>query len=242
MARAYCTLDQVKRLLRTANKKIRTSEAYKELGYDQSNTGTVRLSSVTFLDSYSGHERFTVTFSDSTNFEVSGEDTGYLGTGSIGSTFSCSFFTIAPSSWSGVPQASDLVFFISDSDVSVDDANAFIVDASNFINNRLGEIFGDSTNIPWEADLTVRIPGGLEFAAIRLSAYYIYTSALAGTIFDQEAPVEVAWHIEAEKAIDAFLEWYNKESKTGAPRWRSRTTLFNKVGIDGLEEGEVDVT
>jgi len=241
MARAYCTLEDVRRLLRTANKKIKFSEAYQELGYNSGNTGTVRLSDVSFVDSYAGHERYTLTFSDSTSFEVNGEESGYLGIGGRGSTFTCNHFSIAPSFWSGTPDADDSVFFISDSNVSVDDAEAFIGDASDYIRNRLGEVFGDSTNIPWEADLTIQIPSGIKFAATRLAAYYIYTACLAGTIFDQQAPVEVAWHEEAEKALDAFINWYEKESQVGSPRWRSRDTLFNKLGINGIEEGEIDL-
>jgi hypothetical protein len=241
MARDYCTLANIKRLLRTANRKINTSEAYKELGYNADNIGDIKLIDVTIEESYVGHERFTATFSDSTSFVVSGEESGYLGTGNIGSLFSCSRFSIPSTFWTGDPETADVVYFVSDSDVSTDDAEEYIVDASNFIRNKLGELFGDSTNIPWETDLTLDIPDGLVFASIRLAAYYIFTSAIAGTVIDQESPV-IYWYKEGLQAIEDFLAWYKKETQVGAPRWRSREVLFTEIGISGLEEDVIDVT
>jgi hypothetical protein len=215
--------------------------------YNAVNNGSIRLGGATFLDSYVGHERFEISFSNSLNFEVSGEDVGYIGIGTNDEEFSCQFFSISPSDWSGIAQQGDTVFFTSNSDVSVNDATAFIDDAGNYIENRLGTLFGDSTNIPWNEDPTIQIPGGLGFAAIRLAAYYIYTAAIAGTIIDQEAPVEVAWNRAAEKAIDAFIEWYRSEAQISSPRWRSRGTLFDQLGISGVDEtdtgrsGEIDL-
>jgi hypothetical protein len=234
MARAYCTAAQVKRLLRTATKKIKSSEAYRDLSYNTGNSGTVRLGSVTFLDSYVGDERFDITFSDSTAFEVVGEEIGNLGSGTVGVTFSCAFFTIAPGNWSGVAQAGDVVYFISNSNISNDDIGEFITDSGNYINNRLGILFGDSTNIPWEADLTLGIPGGLQFAAIRLTAHDIFSTILAGEDIDQESPV-YDWYRRAEKAIDDFIKWYQTEGFTGLARWRSRETIFKEIGISGQE-------
>lgn len=241
MARDYCDLTNVKRLLRTANRKINTSEAYKDLGYNSDNVGTIILTAVTIEESYADHERFTATFSDSTSFVVSGEESGYLGTGSIGSLFSCSRFSIDSTSWTGTPGSNDVVYFVSDSDVSTDDAEAYIGDASNFIRNKLGELFGDSTNIPWETELTLAIPDGLVFAAIRLAAYYIFSSAMAGTVINQEAPI-IYWYREGLQAIDDFLAWYKKETQAGSPRWRSREVLFKEIGISGLEEDVIDLT
>ena len=234
MARAYCTSDQVKRLLRTATKKVKSSESYRDLSYNSGNSGTVRLSAVTFLDSYVGDERFDITFSDSTAFEVVGENIGNLGSGTVGEAFTCAYFTIAIASWSGVAQADDVVYFISNSNISNDDIDDFILDSSNYINNRLGVLWGDSTNIPWEADLAVVIPGGLEFAAIRLTAYDIFSAILAGEDIDQESPV-YDWYVRAEKAIDDFILWYQNEGFTGTARWRSRPTIFKEIGISGYD-------
>ena len=245
MARAYCTATQVKRLLRTATKKVKTSESYRDLSYNSDNSGSIRLGAVSFLDSYVGDERFDITFSDATSFEVVGETIGNLGTGTRNATFSCAYFTIASSDWTGVAQANDIVYFISNSNISNDDVDGFIDDATNYINNRLGVVFGDSTNIPWEADLTIAIPGGLQFAAIRLTAYDIFSSILAGEDIDQESPV-YEWLRRAEKAIDDFILWYQKEGFTGTARWRSREVLFKDLGIDGLDtqnyDGELDVS
>lgn len=245
MARAYCTSASVKRLLRTATKKVKSSESYRDLSYNTGNSGTIRLGSISFLDSYVGDERFDITFSDATSFEIVGEDIGNLGTGTRNADFSCDFFTIASSAWSGVAQADDVVYFISNSNISNDDITGFIQDASNYINNRLGVVFGDSTNIPWEADLNVSIPGGLQFAAIRLTAHDIFSSIIAGEDIDQESPV-YEWYRRAEKAIDDFIAWYQKEGFTGVARWRSRDVLFKDLGIDGYDTqnyaGELDVS
>jgi hypothetical protein len=238
MARAYCTLDQVKRLLRTAYKKVKTSEAYKNLGWNSDNTGTVRLTAITFKSSYVGSERFTITFSDSTSFEVIGDEIGYLGAGTTNALFDCSYFTIGTGNWTGTPDSGDSVYFESNSNISTDDANDFIEDACNFIRNKLGFIFSDSTNIPWEADLSVPVPDGIEFAAIRFAAYDIYASVIAGMEIDQEAPV-VMWYKLAMDALVAFIKWWEKEEQIGAPQWRSRDLVVGtQIGIDG--EGETD--
>jgi hypothetical protein len=245
MARAYCTADEVKRLLRTATKKVKTSESYRELGFNSGNQGTVRLSAVTFYDDYVGDERFTITFSDSTNFTVEGEIIGYLGVGSIGVQFDCDYFVISPSDWTGTAQADDVVFFISNSNVSNEDLDGFIGDTSDYINNRLGVIFGDSTNIPWEWDWSIDIPGGLRYAAIRLTAYDIFSSVLAGEDIDQDSPV-YNWYKRGEKAIDDFIAWYQTEGIVGTPQWRTVGVIFKEIGIGGLDpkifDGEIDTT
>jgi hypothetical protein len=245
MARAYCTATQVKRLLRTATQKVKTSESYRDLSYNSGNSGSIRLGAVSFLDSYVGNERFDITFSDATSFEVVGETSGVIGTGTRNSTFSCAYFTIASSDWSGVAQVDDVVYFISNSNVSNDDIVGFIDDATNYINNRLGVVFGDSTHIPWAFDYSVGIPGGLQFAAIRFTAYDIFSSVIAGEDIDQESPV-YEWLRRAEKAIDDFINWYQKEGFTGTARWRSRDVIFKEIGIEGYDvqnySPEIDVT
>ena len=234
MAVDYCTADQVKRLLRTATKKVRASESYRELGYNSGNQGTVRLADVTFEDDYVGIERFEITFSDATNFEVVGETSGYLGSGSIGVDFICDYFYIEPDDWTGVAQDSDVVYFVSDSNVSNDDIDGYIEDSSNYINNRLGIVFGDSTNIPWEEDWSLEIPGGLVFAAIRLTAHDIFSSVLAGENIDQESPV-YDWYRRGEKAIDDFIAWYQLEGIVGLPQWRTVDAIFKEIGIYGYD-------
>lgn len=215
------------------------------MSYNSANTGSIRLGSVDFLDSYVGDERFDITFSDATSFDVVGEITGNLGAGTRDSDFSCAYFTIASSEWTGIAQSGDVVYFISNSNISNDDLEGFIDDATNYINNRLGVVFGDSTNIPWEIDYAVDIPGGLQFAAIRLSAYDVFSSVLAGEDIDNESPV-YEWLKRAEKAIDDFILWYQKEGFTGVARWRSREVLFKDLGIEGLDTqnytGEMDVS
>jgi len=232
MARPYCELVDVKRLLRTAAKKVKTSEAYRDLGYDTNNSGTVRLTAVSFLDSYVGVERFEIIFqADSTNFEVTGEDIGYLGSGNIGSEFSCQYFTISPLQWEGTPEEGDIVYFVSNSNISVDDANEFILDQSIYINNYIGKTFGDTTNLEWEEDLGAEQPEILKYACTYRSAFYIFISVYAGAELDG-SPV-TQWRSTAESAIKLYIANRDNEGIQSVPRWKSRQILANTLGVDG---------
>jgi len=231
MARPYCILADVQRLLRTAAKKVKTSEAYRDLGYDTSNDGTVRLLAVSLLDSYLGVERFEVTFSDSTNFEVTGEDIGFLGSGDMFSEFECSYFTISPSQWQGVPTDGDIVYFVSNSNISVDDAELFILDQSVYINNYIGKTFGDTTNLEWEQDLNADQPEILKYACTYRTAYYIFISVYAGVEIDGNPVAQ--WKSTAESAIKLYISNRDNEKIQGLPRWKSRHALANTLGIDG---------
>lgn len=239
MARAYCTLDEVKRVLRTAAKKVRTSEAYRNLDYNRDNNGSVRLKGVTILDSYVGSERFEIEFSDTTNFEVTGEEAGFLGTGSMLSDFTCSYFTISPSQWQGVASAGDRVSFITNSNISTDDATAFVNGVSKWINNQLGVPYADSTNIPWEADLAISIPDPLNYAAIYRSAYEIFSSIFAGAELDDTPVAE--WKRIADEVVSKYVQWYEEEQTESSPRWMSREIFYDELGISGVGKGLMNV-
>jgi len=239
MARAYCTLDEVKRVLRTAAKKVRTSEAYRNLDYNRDNSGDVRLKAITLLDSYVGSERFEIEFSDSTSFEVTGEDAGFLGTGSMLSDFSCSYFTISPSQWQGAALSGDRVSFITNSNISTDDATQFVNGVAKWINNQLGVPYADSTNIPWEADLTVAIPDPLNYAAIYRSAYEIFSSIFAGAELENTPVTE--WKNIADNAVNKYVQWYEEEQTESTPRWMSREIFFDELGITNVGKGLMNV-
>jgi len=232
MARAYCTVSDIRRLFRTATKKVKLSENYRKLEYNTGNGGTVRLAAVTFADSYVGFERFTVTFSDSTAFEVSGEDIGVIGSGTTEADYSCDYFTLLSASWSGTPQALDTYYFESNSNVSVDDVTAWIVDTSDYIRNKLANVFGgDTTAILWEDDLTINVPGGIRYACIRRTAYEIFCSILHGN--EEDDDMVAVWRKQADDALRDFIGWWEKEAQQCAPRWQSRRNsnlLFKELG------------
>ena len=240
MARPYCTIEDVRRILRTATKKVRTSESYRELNYDRNNTGTVRLTAVDFLDSYAGTERFELEFSDSLNFEAVGEETGYLGAGDMSSTFVCTKFTVSPSYWRGTPVTGDIVFFTSDSNISVNDANGFIDGVGAWINNGLGAAYGDTTNIPWEADYGIAVPDALKYVAEYRAACEIFRSVYAGSELD-ESPVET-WCGSAGKTLAEFVDWKETDGAQSSPRWISRDTFAKNLGVAGEGDGVMDVT
>jgi hypothetical protein len=241
MARPYCTVEDVRRILRSAQKKVRTSEAYRELGYNIGNAGTIRLNAITFQESYAGTERFEIAFSGSTSFEVTGETLGYLGIGDTGSIFTTSQFAIDSTNWSGSAVNGDIVYFTSCSNISTDDVEAFIDGVSGgFINNTLGTIYGDSTNIPWEADYNVSVPEVLKYVAEFKSACEIFRSVYAGSELD-ESPVE-SWCLTAKNALQEFIAWYEEANVESLPRWRSHDTLINTYGVEGEFEGAIDKT
>ena len=146
MARTYCDIDQVKRLLRTGGTreaKVRFSEAYRDLKPDEDNRGNVSLSGLAFSDAWAGHEDFTFEFTDSTSFDVVGNVVGALGNGTIQASFiSADRFTVVASNWEGVAEIGDKWYISSISDISNDDGDEFITDNSKRINGMLEKTFG----------------------------------------------------------------------------------------------------
>jgi len=233
-------LADAKRVLRSVGvreSKIRFSEAYKELGPDQANLGSVSLSGATFLSSFADHEQFTFAFTDSTSFDVVGDVTGTIGSGNTLELFTATGrFEVPIANWSGVAQAEDRVYITSNSDISDDDGENFIEDISKKINGELRRIFGDITTLTFmDSTSTETIPDDIQYAASRLTAYEIFTSVHAGVSIDEESPVR-GWRKAAEESIEGYIS-----STPGVgPRWRSRDGLFTKIGVADVGEGEID--
>jgi len=240
---AYCSLDEVRRLLSVQEQKIKFSEAYQRLEWNTSNKGNGRLTGFIISDDYQGHERMSVTFSDSTNFTMMGEKIGYLGDGSRLDPFTSldGMFTIEADKWTGEPQVADEFSFTTISNVSNSNARLFMTDALDRINGKFRVVYGDSTNIPFY-DESYALPGEIRVAGMMLSACSIFKAAFVGA--SQESMPVVDWCEEWEDIIDAFIEDLLKSLK-GAPGWRSKPAHIVDTGIEGVEEGligESDVT
>lgn len=240
MSRLYCTLSEVKRVLRSVGvkeSKIRFSDAYKELSAESDNVGTVSLSGVTFLSSFADHESFEFTFTDSTSFDVVGDVTGTIGSGERTSEFTATGrFTVPVANWSGVSQSGDVCNITSNSDISDDDGEGFVEDASKKINGKLRKVFGDLSSLSFtDSTSTDTIPDEIEYACSRLAAYEIFTSVNAGVSIDEVSPVG-QWRKMAEESVDDYT---SSVPKTG-PRWRSRDGLLTEVGVKGVGEGLID--
>ena len=240
MARVYCTLDQVKRLLRTSGEreaKVRFSEAYRDLKADEDNTGTISLSGVTFKDSWSGHEDFTFTFTDSTSFDVVGNVVGALGSGTIQSSFTSSGrFTVAASQWSGVANVGDKWYISSISDISNDDGDDFITDNTKRINAKLETAFGSLSNVNFYSSPSVSVPDAIEYACIRYTAYDIWNSVYSGQIPPgEESPVEM-WKRDAKEILEDYIA-----GRGVGPKWRSRDSLVTDLGVAGVGDGIIEI-
>ena len=240
MARLYCNLDQVKRLLRaggTREAKVRFSDAYRDLKSDESNQGNITLSGVAFSDTWAGHEDFTFEFMDSTSFDVVGNVVGSLGNGTIQSNFvSADRFTVASVIWGNIAEVGDKWYISSISDISDDDGDSFIEDNSKRINAKLEKVFGSLSSVDFCASPSVAIPDAVEFACIRYTAYDIWNSIYSGQIPPgEDSPVEI-WKNAADEAINNYTYGHGS-----GPRWRSRDSLVTELGVEGVGDGTIDI-
>jgi hypothetical protein len=237
--REYCDLDSVKRILRSQTpitSKVKFSSSYKALKANENNVGSIQLSGVTFSSSYSGHEDFTFTFTDSTSFEVSSDIFGYLTNGSTISLLNISgTFSVPIGNWSGSAESGDEINISSDSDISDDDAEEFITDARRYINAQLENAFGSLDDLPFISDQSKDIPEGIIYACQRYASYEIWNSIFSGANSDEESPVE-RWKTMADNAVSIYLK-----GKGVAPRWNSRNGLITKIGVPGVGDGEINI-
>jgi len=239
MLRVYCSLSDVKRLLRSVSNresKIRFSEAYRNLQADNSNNGTIALSGVIFNDSFADHENYTFTFTDSTSFDVIGDLVGNIGSGNKLDSFEAEERFIVPSAnWSGEALPGDKYYITSASDVSNDDGHAFIVDSTKRINARLEKIYGVLDSCAFYDSTSEEIPDAINFACVRYTAYDIFNSVFAGVSPDDISPVR-RWKIAAEDTLDEFLTGHGK-----GPIWKSRPVMVTELGTAGVSTGIVDL-
>lgn len=242
MARSYSDLDTVKRLLRSIGamkeSKVRFSEAYKDLKPDTANSGNISLSGVTFSSAWAGHENFTFSFTDATSFDVVGDIVGSIGSGTTQANFSSTDrFTVSLSNWIGAAEIGDKWYIRANSDMSDDDGDAFISDASEYINSILSRKFDGISEIPFYSDVTVEVPGDVAFACARLAAYEIWNSVFAGLIPPgEDSPVE-HWKKSAIEALDSYIAGHGS-----GPRWKSRDSLITEVGVEGVGEGIIEIS
>jgi hypothetical protein len=240
MARIYCNIDQVKRLLRTGGTreaKVRFSDAYRDLKSDEDNQGDISLSGIVFNSAWAGHEDFTFEFTDSTSFDVIGNVIGSLGNGTIQSSFvSADRFTVSADKWNNVAEIGDKWYISSISDISDDDGDEFITDNCKRINAKLEKTFGSLSSIDFYSSPAVSVPDAIEFACIRYTAYDIWNSIYSGQIPPgEDSPVEV-W----KKAADEAMENYTYGHGSG-PRWKSRDSLVTELGVDGIGDGVIEI-
>lgn len=261
----YVPFSDVDRILSTGEKRIGFSDSWKNLKAGR-NTGDIMLDALTIFPTYAGHQRFTITFSDATNFSVTVSkdrtiEPTNIGSGIVGSDFTSTDETlfIPSSGWSGTAVANDTITFETDSAMSITDAMEFIREAEYFVDAIL------EANLPYQLtkDLYHRfnynsVPKAIRFATSRFAAFFIYTTiyneqqfpGMPSSIHDITVPLLKrsedlsTWPKQAMLALHKFIEKYESffdpesgEGRTTSPRWWSSDTLFDGQGVYGVGEG-----
>lgn len=251
---AYCDLDDVKRLLRVLSVsgntqyKVRFSDSYTVPKAYSTNTGTGILKGVgVALDTYAGSELWHITFTSTTAFTLyrgDGTDTSD-GSGTTSSSFTSTsgIITITAAQWSGTFVSGDQYKFRTDSNISNDDGDEFIVDADAIVDGMLSE-FLDEDYIPY-----IATNDSIKRASIYYSASIIFTSVFSNLNTDQVPTLVRRWYNQGRSFARLFLESIEakkifKYSRYG--RFVSHEPLIENIGIKevaGIEglKGEVDV-
>lgn len=263
----YCTFEDVKRILRSSAKATRIQFAsYKNLRQGKNNTSSVRLKEVTFSQEYSGEEKFTITFTSTTEFKVEVGERKDLALRNIGTGDTATDFVsddnnlrIDSASWIDTPAAiNDTIEFNSESHMSIADAIRFIQDAEVLCD----VIIEENIRFATEARENLRfqrssVPKAVKAAAARFAAFFIWT-----TIYNEQAIPNVSntinditqgstrrsdlssWATQAMRYLEGFIkkytDFFDPESGTpvnGGPRWSATDSLFDAVGVAYVGEG-----
>jgi len=198
--------------------------------------GSIALGEVTFDNSFAGHETFTFGFTDSTSFSVEGNIVGNLGVGTTQAKFtSRNRFSVITSNWSGIAQTGDEYYITASSDISDEDGEDFITDATRMMNAYLERKYGSLDDVDFYNDTSIVVPEAIQFACIRYAAFDIFNSIHAGISIEGESPVE-RWKIQAEETFSEYLSGHGK-----GPVWKSRASTITELGIEGVKDGVIDI-
>ena len=251
---AYCSLDDVKRLLSVLSNasgnnqyKIRFSDAYEIPKSFSSNTGTGMLLGISDIaTSYAGSEYWWIEFSSGTAFTLyRGEDNNSPdGTGSTSASFTSTsgVITIGTDMWAGTPQTGDKFKFRTDSNISSDDADEFINDADAIIEGRLHELIDTD-----ELDFSV-VPVLISRASMYQSANMIFAAVFSNLNTEDIPPAIRRYSTISSDMVKTYLgslSGVRIRKAVKAPRFISREPIFVKVGIaeaQGVEDlpGEIE--
>jgi|GEM_PF-2163375 len=250
----YCTLDDIKRLLRVLENagdtqyKIRLSSSHDLPQAYSGNTGTGVLIDVEISSDYAGGEFWKAKFTSGTAFTLyRGEDENSPdGSGTISSNFisTSGIVTISTAQWSGTPITGDQFKFRTTSNMSDDDAEYFIEDADDMINGLLTK-FISSTYVPF----TGVVPNLIKKASMYYASNLIFSSIFSTLNTEQIPTIIRGWFNFGKNLINIYLETIggaNIFKYSTYARYVSRKPLFDKIGVSeaagvlGLY-GEIDV-
>lgn len=248
--------------------KVKFSNALSALGPDTRNKGTILLASsgITMDSAYCGKNiRFEFRFSnpaDLTQYQLwkqavtdGPKNMLYIGTGStvLPSTFA-GMFTIAPAGWSGAALLDDLIILITDSNMSLDDADATMNDIEAAIDDRLRReaiIISDEGTIPTDLYFVLNPPVPRQ---ITVSASYAFCYRIVNDLMkagrslklpsakeeavDDDFSLAYQWKKEADKALNDYIATYIIQKAGNAPRWSGWAPLQSAIGIKNQGDGE----
>jgi hypothetical protein len=264
----YCTLEDVQRILGRGEdaKRIRFSDAYKNLQPMKTNTGSKKLAAISLGPSYCGIERIVIEFTTTTAFkivttELQRVETRIIGTGDVSADFAAadgSIF-IKSSDWSGTAAIGDKIEFETFSHMSTNDAIAFIQDAEIFVDMVLEENlqFTDSKDTEIRFDSRT-VPKAVRAATSRIAAFFIYS-----TVYNEQAISGIpganinditagyrrpddfsSWPRQAMRYLQGWIVKSQKyfdpetgEAMASGPRWRSVGAFFEGQGVYGVGSG-----
>jgi hypothetical protein len=260
----YCTFEDVKRNLRSrgpSSGKISFSDRYKNLRQGKNNTGDVRLKELSISQDYSGEERFVLTFTSATDFQLEvGEERDLtkrvIGTGDVTTDFVSDdeVIRINSADWTGTAAVDDTIEFQTASHMSINDAIRFIQDSEILcdviIEENIAFTEEKRTELRFERG---NVPKAVRVAAAKFAAFFIWTTVYKeqnnpGGLPDVGKGTEeinmAGWFRQGMRYLDGFIKKYTEHfdpedgsTVTTAPRWSAMDPLFDAVGVTYVGEG-----
>lgn len=190
---------------------------------------------------FTGAAAFSVTITD-----VSSRAQTALGSGTMGTAFAASdgSFVIPVANWSGTGAAADVISFLTDSHISVNDGLRFIQHAERMIDARIGAIGGAYKTLDSTIDrlFTVStLPSVIGQATTYLAAYLIWAIIHSGVMTqteDKGLPSAVnLWRKLAEDWVSQWMVRETERTSQSLPTWVARQSLFNYVGLEDIGLG-----
>lgn len=263
----YCMFEDIKRELRTNrnSSRVNFSERYKNLRKREDTPGTILLSAISVHPSYAGQERYTITFTSATEYNVTVEEDNaefsrLVGSGKTTESFvsNDNSIKIYSASWSGTADIGSIIEFQTDSHMSINDGIKFTQDAEILVDM----ILEKNVRFTEEKKYDLRfergeIPKGIRRATAKFAAFFIYSSiyneqaqpGLPNNINDitlglrREEDLST-WPKQASTFLRGFIDKYTSyfnydtgDAAVTAPQWITSDTMFDATGVAYVGEG-----
>ena len=269
MATAYGSRAGVARIARG---QIRFSDALYSISPDvDNNHGTIELleSGITMDDAFAGYRlRFELRFEnagDLTEYRVYKQNDldgstamNFLAVGNTAAPLVlANIMTIAVAGWVGAAVVNDVIYIITNSHISNDDADEIINDIEAEVDDALRKLSiasGAEGTIPTDLYFVLTappVPRAITIYTNHIAAYrmlnYIFDSqkGVTPTGRDEERNQEdyqmvYKWAKIAQMAFKEWLSGWNVAHSGNAPRWTSTQPMITRTGIEGQLHGVLE--